>query len=103
LNSKRPADDSVKETYPLSKFLGKCTTIQGHDLFTIPINKTIAAPSFYQAFNLQTFANLSFSSSINQRISKNQWRAVATSVALLTRRKEVTPARVGGNDRQLLL
>jgi hypothetical protein len=45
LNSKRPDGDSVKDTSPLSKFLGICTTIQGHDLFTIPINKTVGAPS----------------------------------------------------------
>jgi hypothetical protein len=44
LNSKRPDGDSVKETSPLSKFLGICTTIQGHDLFIIPINKTVGAP-----------------------------------------------------------
>jgi hypothetical protein len=59
LNSKRTDGDSVKETSPLSKFLGICTTIQGHDLFAIPINKTIGTPAFHQAFSLQTFANLS--------------------------------------------
>jgi hypothetical protein len=31
--------------------------IQGHDLFAIPINKTVGAPVFHQAFSLQTFAN----------------------------------------------
>jgi hypothetical protein len=45
LNSKRPDGDSVKETSPPSKFLWICTTIQGHDLFAIPINKTVGAPS----------------------------------------------------------
>jgi hypothetical protein len=45
LNSKRPDDDSVKETSPPSKFLGICTTIYGHDLFAIPINKITGAPS----------------------------------------------------------
>jgi hypothetical protein len=45
LNSKRPDDDSVKTTSPHSKFLGICTTICGHNLFAIPINKTMGAPS----------------------------------------------------------
>jgi hypothetical protein len=103
LDSKRPDGDSVKEISPLSKFLGICTTIQGHDVFVIPINKTVGAPSFYQAFNLQTFANLSFSSSINQRISKNQWRAVAPGAAPLKKQKEVVLAPVGAGDRQLPL
>jgi hypothetical protein len=31
--------------------------IQGHDLFAIPINKTVGAPVFHQAFSLQAFAN----------------------------------------------
>jgi hypothetical protein len=60
LNSKRPDGESVKETYPPSKFLGICTTIQGHDLFTSPINKTVRARSFFhQAFSIQIFANSS--------------------------------------------
>jgi hypothetical protein len=45
LNFKRPDDDSVKETSPPSKFLEICTTIYGDDLFAIPINKTVGAPS----------------------------------------------------------
>jgi hypothetical protein len=46
LDSKRPDGDSVKETSPFSKFLAICTTIQGRDLFTIPLNKTVGAPTF---------------------------------------------------------
>jgi hypothetical protein len=83
-------------------FLGICTTIQGHDLFAIPINKTVGALSFYQAFSLQTFANPSLLFH-HQRSSKNQWRVAAKSVAPPMRRKEVAPARVGGSDRQLPL
>jgi hypothetical protein len=45
LTPERPNGDSIKEAFPPSKFLGICTTIQGHDLFAIPINKTIGAPS----------------------------------------------------------
>jgi hypothetical protein len=76
-----------------SKFLGIYATIWGHDVFAIPINKTAGIPSFNQAFNLQTFANLSFLPPSPAHL-QNQWRAVATGVAL---------ARVRGNDRQLPL
>jgi hypothetical protein len=102
LNSKRPDGESVKETSPLSKFLGICTTIQGHDLFTIPINKTVGAPSFYQAFSLQTFANLSFLPPSPVHL-QNQWRAVATGAVPLMKQKEVAPAHAGGSDHQLSL
>jgi hypothetical protein len=57
LNSKRPDGESVKETSPLSKFLGICTTIQGHDFFIILINKIVGALAFHRAFSLQAFAN----------------------------------------------
>jgi hypothetical protein len=94
LDSKRPDGDSVKEISPLSKFLGICTTIQGHDLFAIPINKTIGAPSFYQAFSLQTFANLSFLPPSPAHL-QNQWWAVATGAA-----DEAEGSRAGARRRQ---
>jgi hypothetical protein len=103
LNSKRPDGELVKETSPPSKFLGLCTTIQSHDLFTSPINKTVGAPSFFTkplAFkSLPTqgcFSN-------HQRGPKNQWRLAATGAAPPMRRKEAAPAHVGGSDRHLLL
>jgi hypothetical protein len=99
LDSKRPDGDSVKETRPPSKFLGICTTIQGHDLSTIPINKTVGAPSFYQAFSLQTFTNLSFLPQSPAHL-QNQWRAVATGVVPLMKQKEAVLAPVGGGDHQ---
>jgi hypothetical protein len=103
LNSKRPDGELVKETSPPSKFLGICITIQGHDLLTSPINKTVDAPSFFTkplAFkSLPTQACLSNL----QRGPKNPWRVAATGAAPPMRRKEAASARVGGSDRHLLL
>jgi hypothetical protein len=102
LNSKQPDGDSVKETSPHSKFLGICTTIQGHDLFAIPINKIVAAPAFHQAFFFQTFANLSFPFPPLVH-PKNLMAVVIAGAAPATRRKEAAQALVGGGDRQLPL
>jgi hypothetical protein len=41
LNPKRPGDGSVERVSPLSKFLGICATISGHDLFARSINKNL--------------------------------------------------------------
>jgi hypothetical protein len=76
LNYKRPDGDSVKETSPLSKFLGICTTIQGHDLFAIPINKTVGSPCLSPSLlpsNLRQ-SKLSFSTSAPQKINGGQWQ-----------------------------
>jgi hypothetical protein len=89
------------ETSPLSKFLGICTTIQGHDLLNNPINKTVGAPSL--SSSLQAFANPSLPRHHHQRGSKNQWRVAATGAVPPPRRKEAAPARVEGSDRHVLL
>jgi hypothetical protein len=70
LNSKRPDGDSVKETSPPSKFLGVCTTIQGHDLFAKPINKTVGAPSLSPSLLPSTLCQTKLSFSITSAPKK---------------------------------
>jgi hypothetical protein len=76
LNSKRPDGDSVKETSPLSKFLGICTTIQGHDLFAIPINKTVGAPYLSPSLLPSNLcqSKLPFSTSAPPKTNGRQWQ-----------------------------
>jgi hypothetical protein len=70
LKSKRPDGDSVKETSPPSKFLGICTTIQGHDLFATPINKTVGAPSLSSSLLPSRLCQSKLSSSITSAPKK---------------------------------
>jgi hypothetical protein len=61
LNPKRPDDGSVKGISPLTKFLGICITISGHDFFASPINKNLGCLlAFHQVPYFQAFANLNF-------------------------------------------
>jgi hypothetical protein len=101
LNSKRPDGDLVKETSPLYKFFGICTTIQGHNLFVTPINKTVGAPCLSPSLlpsNLHQ-SKLSFFTSAPP---KNQWRAVETGAVPATKQNKAALAPVEGGDRQLL-
>jgi hypothetical protein len=96
LNSKRPDGDSVKQASPPSKFLEIYTTIQGHDLSAIPINKTVGAPSLSP--------NLSPSSLYQSKLSSSSTSTpqnlMAGSSSRHRARDEAEGSRAGARRRQ---